>query len=198
LILNIKRHLHRKKSTIREWVDAIVIALILAFFVRVFFFEFYKIPTGSMIPTLMPGDRILVSKITYGPRVPFIGIRIPGLRKPKRGEVIVFISPPERNKSYVKRVVGLPGEEVEIKFGSIYINGEEITDVNIRKNYYYNRGQFGAEDNLVKIAEDSYFVLGDNSASSRDSRFWGSAPFRDVLGKAVLIWWPPKRIRLIK
>lgn len=188
----------RKKSVVREWVEAIIIALILAFFVRVFFFEFYKIPTGSMIPTLIPGDRILVSKLVYGPRIPFLGIRIPGLRKPKRGEVMVFISPPERNKSYVKRVIGLPGEELEIEYGSIYINGNEITASEIIKNYYYNRGDYGYEGNVVKIPPNSYFVLGDNSASSRDSRFWGFVPFRNVLGKAILIWWPPKRIRMIE
>ena len=188
----------KKKSIIREWVEAIIVALILAFFVRVFFFEFYKIPTGSMIPTLMPGDRILVSKIIFGPRIPFVGVRMPGLRVPRRGEVIVFISPAEKNKSYVKRVIGLPGEEVEIKFGSIYINGAEIADQNIVKNYYYNYGEYGAEGASLKIPERAYFVLGDNSASSRDSRFWGFAPSGDILGKAILIWWPPQRIRMIE
>ena len=188
----------KKKSVIREWFEAIVVALILAFFVRVFFFEFYKIPTGSMIPTLIPGDRILVSKLVYGPRIPFLGIRIPGLRKPKRGEVMVFISPAEKNKSYVKRVIGLPQEELEIEYGSIYVNGAEVTSANIIKNYYYNRGDYGTEGNIVNIPENSYFVLGDNSASSRDSRFWGFVPSRDVLGKAILIWWPPKRIRMIE
>ncbi|MBN2120129.1 MAG: signal peptidase I [Candidatus Omnitrophica bacterium] len=188
----------KKKSVLREWVDSILIAFILAMFVRVFFFEFYKIPTSSMVATLIPGDRILVGKIIYGPRIPFVGVRIPGYRKPQRGEVIVFISPPEKSKAYVKRIVGFGGEEVEISQGSIYIDGREITDPRIRKNFYYNFGKFGQEGKVTKIPDDSYFVLGDNSASSRDSRHWGFVPAKDVLGKAILIWWPPKRIRMIE
>lgn len=188
----------KKKSALREWVDSIAIALVLAIFVRVFFFELYKIPTSSMVPVLIPGDRILVSKIIYGPRVPFLGVRIPGYREPQRGEVIVFISPPERSKSYVKRVIALPGERIEIIHGSVFIDGEEITDPYISRNFYYNFGKFAQENRAIEVPEDSYFVLGDNSASSRDSRYWGFVPFKDVLGKAILIWWPPKHMRLIK
>ena len=92
----------------------------------------------------------------------------------------------------------MPGEEIKIVHGSVYIDGEEITDTRISTNFYYNFGDYGKPDRLVKIPDDSYFVLGDNSASSRDSRHWGFVPFKDVLGKAILIWWPPKRIRLIK
>ncbi len=188
----------KRKSALREWIESIIIAFLLAVFVRIFFFEFYKIPTTSMVPTLMPGDRILVSKLIYGPRIPFVGVRIPSYRKPKRGEVIVFISPPERNKAYVKRVVGLPREKLEIKHGSIYINGKEVALPSIVKNFYYNFGKYGQEGKIIEIPPDCYFVLGDNSASSRDSRYWGFVNFKDVLGKAILIWWPPKRIGMIK
>jgi signal peptidase I len=187
----------KKKSVLREWADSIIIAFILAMFVRIFFFEFYKIPTSSMVATLIPGDRILVAKIIYGPRIPFVGVRIPGYRKPERGEVIVFISPPERSKAYVKRIIGMPGETVEIERGSIYIDGQEISDSRISKNFYYNFGDYGQPGRSIEVPEHSYFVLGDNSASSRDSRHWGFVPFEDVLGKAMLIWWPPKRIRMI-
>jgi signal peptidase I len=151
-----------------------------------------------MVDTLIPGDRILVGKIVYGPRIPFVGVRIPGYRKPSRGEVIVFISPPERNKAYVKRIVGMPGDNVEIQRGSIYVDGQEISDSRISTNFYYNFGDYGQSGKSIDIPEKSYFVLGDNSASSRDSRHWGFVPFDDVLGKAILIWWPPKRIRMIK
>ncbi|MFC1514511.1 signal peptidase I [Candidatus Omnitrophota bacterium] len=187
----------KKKSVLREWIDSIIIAFILAMFVRVFFFEFYKIPTSSMVETLIPGDRILVGKVVYGPRIPFIGLRIPGYRKPQRGEIIVFISPPERSKAYVKRIIGMPGEEVEIIRGSIYVNGNELTDQAISTNFYYNFGDYGEAGRAITIPEKSYFCLGDNSAASRDSRHWGFVPSEDVLGKAILIWWPPKRIRMI-
>lgn len=197
-MMNIHAQPPKKKSALREWVDSIVIALILAIFVRVFFFELYKIPTSSMVPVLIPGDRILVSKIVYGPRVPFFGIRIPGYRSPKRGEVIVFISPPERGKSYVKRIVGLPGDKMEIKHGSVLINGQQISDPYISRNFYYNFGDYAQENRAIEVPKDSYFVLGDNSASSRDSRYWGFVPSKDVLGKAILIWWPPKHAKLIQ
>lgn len=188
----------RKKSVLREWVESIVVAFLLAVLVRIFFFELYKIPTTSMVPTLIPGDRILVSKFVYGPRIPFIGLKIPGYRKPQRGEVIVFVSPAERDKAYVKRVVGLPGEKLEINHGSIYINGKELTLPSITKNFYYNFGEYGQEGKIIEIPDNCYFVLGDNSASSRDSRYWGFLNFKDILGKAILIWWPPKRIGIIK
>ncbi|MCD6583388.1 MAG: signal peptidase I [Candidatus Omnitrophica bacterium] len=188
----------KKKSVLREWGESILIAFLLAVCVRIFFFELYKIPTTSMVPTLTPGDRILVSKFIYGPRLPFIGVRIPGYRKPKRGEVIVFISPAERNKAYVKRVIGLPGEILEIKYGSIYIDGKEVSLPSVARNFYYNFGEYGEEGEKIKIPENCYFVLGDNSASSKDSRYWGFLNFKDVLGKAILIWWPPQRIGMIK
>ena len=139
-----------------------------------------------------------MGKIIYGPRIPFIGVRIPGYRKPTRGEVIVFIAPPERNKAYVKRVVGMPGDTVEIERGSIYVDDREISDSRISKNFYYNFGDYGQAGKPIHVPEHSYFALGDNSASSRDSRHWGFVPFEDILGKAILIWWPPKRIRMIK
>lgn len=182
----------------REWAESILIALALAIFVRIFFFEFYKIPTNSMVPTLVPGDRILVSKCIYGPRVPFIGVRIPGYRNPERGEVIVFISPPDRSKAYVKRVVGLPGDKVQIKNGNVYINGEPVSDPDISTNFYYNRGEYGEEGEPITVPENHYFVLGDNSLSSKDSRYWGFVPSEDVLGKSILIWWPPKRFQMVE
>lgn len=188
----------KTKGIVREWIESIIIAAILALFVRTFFFEPYKIPTSSMVPTLIPGDKIFVTKMIYGPRIPWFGWRLPGIRKPERGEVMVFISPPERNKCYIKRVVGMPGDAVEIRLGNIYINGEAVSDPKVSKNFYYNVGDYGKEGIAIKVPEESYFVLGDNSASSRDSRYWGFVPFKDVIGKSLFIWWPPKRVRSIK
>jgi len=137
------KHQNKKRSLWYEWFESILVALILAVFIRTFFVEPYKIPTTSMVPTLMPGDKILVSKIVYGPRIPFIGLRIPGFRKPKRGEVIVFIAPPEPDKCYVKRLIGLPGERVSIKDGRIYINGKLIAIPSISKNFITTRAFTG-------------------------------------------------------
>ena len=188
----------KNKSVVREWVESIIIAVILAMFIRTFIVQPFKIPTGSMIPTLQVGDRILVSKFIYGAKVPFTGLRLPKLRDPERGDVIVFIFPNDKKKDYIKRLIGLGKDELEIRQGNIYIDGEILDDPQIISRYYYNRGEFAEENEAINVPDDSYFVLGDNSASSSDSRVWGFVPEENVLGKAFLIFWPPKRIRLIK
>jgi len=188
----------RKKSVVREWVESIVIAFILAMIVRTFIVQAFKIPTGSMRTTLIEGDIILVNKFIYGVKVPFTGLRLPALRGPERGDVIVFIYPQDRKKDFIKRLIGLPGETVEIKNGSIFINGQPSLESIFGTNFYYNYGGFGREGNKITVPDDSYFVLGDNSASSKDSRYWGFVPRGDILGKALVIYWPPKRIRMIK
>jgi signal peptidase I len=187
----------RKKSALREWIESIIIAASLAIFVRTFFFQIYKIPTTSMVPTLKPGDKIFVSKLVYGPRVPFTPLRIKGFRKPKRGDIIVFLPPHERRKAYIKRLLGLPGERILIKGGNVYINGKLVTEPVIAKNFYYNQGKYGENDKEIVIPPGKYFVLGDNSMSSLDSRYWGFVDEKDIMGKAVFIWWPPNRIGVV-
>ncbi|RKY39737.1 MAG: signal peptidase I [Candidatus Omnitrophota bacterium] len=187
----------KKKSALREWIESIVIAGSLAIFLRTFFFQIYKIPTNSMVPTLKPGDKIFVSKLVYGPKVPFTSLRIPGIRKPERGEVIVFVPPCDRRKAYVKRLVGLPGEHIVIKDGNIYVNGKLITQPNIANHYYYSEGREYKYTDVV-VPQGEYFVLGDNSISSFDSRCWGFVDEKDIIGKAIFIWWPPKRIGMIE
>lgn len=190
----------KNKSNTREWIESLVIALILAMVIRTFAVEIYKIPTGSMIPALLPNDRILVNKFVYGARVPFIGARMPGLRQPKRGDVVVFIYPEDRSKNFIKRLIGLPGETIEIRAGNIYINGSQNKERLLYNRYYYNRtdSDFGKENQIIKIPNDAYYVLGDNSVSSRDSRYWGFVPKNNVLGKAICILWPLNRIRVIE
>ncbi len=189
----------KKKGVIREWVESILIAAALAIFVRTFFFQVYKIPTGSMIPTLMPGDRIFVSRLVYGPKIPFTDIRLrfPWCREPRRGEVIVFIPPHDRKRPYIKRLVGLGGEHLEIKNGNVYINGKIVMDPRIAKNDYISTGMC-SDGKEVVIPEGEYFFLGDNSANSYDSRFWGFVQEKDIIGKAIFIWWPPRRIGIIE
>lgn len=191
---------NKRKSEIREWTESIVIALILALFIRQFIVQAFKIPTGSMRMTLIEGDRILVNKFVYGAEIPFAGIRLPAIRPPLRGDVVVFRYPEDPKKDFIKRLVALPGEAVEIRNGSIYINGVLNKDQLIQNRYYYNRSEsdFGKEGQVIKVPEGSYYVLGDNSSSSRDSRYWGFVPKKNVLGKAMVVYWPPNRIKIIK
>lgn len=188
------------KKIIWEWVESILVALILALVIRHFVIQAFKIPTGSMRMTLVEGDRILVNKFIYGAKIPFTDIRLPALRQPKRGDVIVFVYPEDPKKDFIKRLVALPGENIEIKDGNIYINGELCKDLSVYNRYYYNRPEsgFGAEGKVVAVPEGSYYVLGDNSASSQDSRYWGFVPKKNVLGKAILIYWPLNRMRIIR
>ncbi len=188
----------KPKSEVREWIESIVIAVILALFIRTFIVQAFKIPTGSMRLTLIEGDRILVNKLCYGPKVPFSNLRIPGYGKPKRGDVVVFIYPEDPKRDFIKRLIAVGGETVELKNGDVYINGREVKDFPIKNIYYYNRGDYGQVNQKIIVPADSYFVLGDNSGSSKDSRYWGFVPQNFLVGKAGMIYWPPARIRFIK
>ncbi|MCX5698717.1 MAG: signal peptidase I [Candidatus Omnitrophica bacterium] len=188
----------KKKSVIRDWAESIIIAFLLALVIRAFLVQAFKIPTGSMRMTLIEGDLILVNKFVYGAKIPFTNLRLPVLRPPKRGDVIVFIYPEDKSKDYIKRLVGLPGDLVEIKGGSIYINDQPAAEAIFNQIYYYNLGQFGSAGEKLIVPLNSYFVLGDNSVSSKDSRFWGFVPKNNLLGQAMIIYWPLQRIRLIK
>jgi signal peptidase I len=188
----------KKKSVIREWIESIIIAFILAMIIRTFVVQAFKIPTGSMRSTLLEGDIILVNKFIYGAKIPFTNLRLPALTRAKRGDVIVFIYPDNPKKDFIKRLIGFPGEIVEIKNGTIYINDKPLLGPFFSSRYYYNRGDFSQEGQKIRVPKDSFFVLGDNSSSSQDSRYWGFVPHKNILGKAMLIYWPPTRIRIIK
>ncbi|MBI4845422.1 MAG: signal peptidase I [Candidatus Omnitrophica bacterium] len=176
----------KTKFIIREYVESFVIALVLALIIRTFVIQAFKIPTGSMNPTLKEGDRILVSKFIYK------------FRKPESAEVVVFKYPENPKTAYIKRLIAKPLENVEIKNGRIYINAEEKTDMRLSGNFYYNRGPYGDVGQIVKVPENFYYVLGDNSANSRDSRFWGFVPENNLIGKALVIYWPLHRMRIIE
>jgi len=188
----------KKKTVLWEWIESILIAFILAMVIRTFVIQAFKIPTGSMRMTLLEGDAILVNKFLYGAKIPFTDKRLPAVRQPKRGDVVVFIFPGDTKKDFIKRLVGVEGDSVEITNGTIYVNDKPVTEPGFNSNYYYNRGDFGEAGKKIVVPKNSYFVLGDNSASSQDSRYWGFVPKSNVLGKAILIYWPPNRIRLIK
>lgn len=187
------------KSGFREYAESIVLAVLLAVFVRTFFLQAFKIPTGSMRPTLMEGDRILVDKVVYGIQIPFTHRRLPAVRKPQRGDLVVFRSPDDIHRDFIKRLAAVGGDEVEIRDLRLWINGRLLTEPPVfRERVYYNRGSYGEAGKPVKIPPGHYFFLGDNSNSSRDSRYWGILPEEKIIGRAFLIYWPPRRIRWLK
>ena len=182
----------KKKSTFREYAEAIIVALVLALFIRTFVVQAFKIPSGSMEPTLEIGDHILVNKFIYGIKLPFTSISLLPLGNPKRGEVIVFIYPLDTSKDFIKRVVAVEGDTVKIVNKKLYINGAEVND---SRTVYKENTIFAAEiqkrDNFgpVTVPKGHLFVLGDNRDRSLDSRFWGFVPLKDVRGKAFMIYW---------
>ncbi|MBF0532776.1 MAG: signal peptidase I [Candidatus Omnitrophica bacterium] len=185
-----------KESTqLREWVESLVIAFILAMFIRTFFVQAFKIPSGSMRMTLIEGDRLMVNKMRYGPKIPFTKKRIPGYAKPQRGDVIVFIYPQDKSRDFIKRLIAFGGETVEIRNGAVWINGRLDTTAALQNRYYYNMGMYGQAGQPVKVPPGFVFVMGDNSQSSHDSRFWGFLPEENILGRAEGIYWPLNRIK---
>ncbi|PIW63503.1 MAG: signal peptidase I [Candidatus Omnitrophica bacterium CG12_big_fil_rev_8_21_14_0_65_50_5] len=186
-----------KKSNVREWIESIVIAFLLAMFIRTFFIQAFKIPSGSMRMTLIEGDRLMVNKLRYGPKIPFTRNRIPGYSKPDRGDIVVFIFPGTPKKDFIKRLIAFGGETVEIKFGDIYIDGEPVEDERIKNIFYYNAGPYGLAGVPVKVPEGYVCVFGDNSRSSHDSRYWGFVPIENVIGRAEFIYWPLNRMRFL-
>ena len=182
-----------------EWVKPVLYALIIALIIRTFIVQPFKIPTSSMVPTFKPGDRIFVTKFLYGAKIPFTDIRLPKVREPERGDIIVFTSPIEPKKFLVKRLIGEPGDTVEIKGQHIWINGKPLEEpLSIKSITYYNKGEYGRAEKPVKVPESYYFALGDNSLNSVDSRYWGFVPSKNIAGKVFLIHWPIPRIRLVK
>jgi signal peptidase I len=165
--------------------------------IRTFVVQAFKIPSGSMRPTLKEGDRILVNKFIYGAKIPFTNLRLPGLKEPQTGDVIVFIYPKDKKRDFIKRLIAKERESVQIKDGKIYINGQVVDDP-IFARYYYNRGSYGKEGDEIVVPPEHFYMLGDNSVSSQDSRYWGFVSNEYILGEAILIYWPLRRIRIIR
>ena len=190
----------KQKSNVREIAETIVIALAIALFVRSFVVQAFKIPSSSMEPTLLVGDQLLVNRLSYGigiemPLMNRLGRRVIHVSTPKRGDVIVFIFPKNRRLDFIKRVIGLPGEKVEVREvknarlerkQEIYINDRLIEDPWGHPNPSSpSRGTYGP----IMVPPNSLFVMGDNRDNSEDSRYWGFVPLDDVLGKAVIRYW---------
>ena len=187
-----KKKSTKKKSRVREYTEALLIAVVLALFIRTFLVQAFKIPSGSMIPTLAIGDHILVNKFIYGTKVPFTDTVFIPLKAPQRGDIIVFKYPEDEKKDFIKRVVGLPGDTLEVRNKIVYING-----VPLKESYASFSDPAvippGAQprDNVgpVIIPEESYFMMGDNRDHSLDSRYWGFVKLNKIKGKAFMIYW---------
>ena len=179
----------RTKSTVREYAEALGVALLLALVIRTFVVQAFKIPSGSMLPTLQIGDHILVNKFIYGPRleVPLtqwsLG-QLPGFREPRAGDVVVFIYPKERDKDFIKRIVAVAGQTVEARGNTLLIDGKQVEDAHA---HYEKRDHvdFGP----YTVPAGHVFVMGDNRDESYDSRFWGPVPIQDIKGLAMIIYW---------
>ncbi len=174
-----------KKRFIKEYVEPIVIAVMIALFIRAFIVQAFKIPSSSMEPTLLVGDHLLVNKFIYGIRIPYTDIKFFQYKRPQRGDIIVFIFPKDRKKDFIKRVIGTEGEKVTILHNKIYINDKLIDD----PWGHFTMPRSTIEDyGPVKVPEGSLFVMGDNRDNSQDSRFWGFVKISEVKGKAFIIY----------
>jgi len=174
-----------KKRIIKEYIEPIVIAVLIALFIRAFIVQAFKIPSSSMEPTLLVGDHLLVNKFIYGVRIPYSNIKFFQYKKPKRGDIIVFIFPKDRSKDFIKRVIGTEGEKVAIIHNKIYINDKMIDD--LWGHFTITRPSI-EEYGPVKVPEGFLFVMGDNRDNSQDSRFWGFVNINEVKGKAFIVY----------
>jgi signal peptidase I len=181
-----------KKSKLREYAESIIWALLIALFIRTFVVQAFVIPSGSMENTLIIGDHILVNKFIYGTKIPFTDSRILPLRDPKRGDVIVFEYPVDRSKDFIKRVIGVPGDEIFIRNKQVYVNGVPYRNPHeLHKDPVVLPGQVSSRDNFgpVRVPANDFFVMGDNRDDSYDSRFWGFVKNSDILGLAFIKYW---------
>lgn len=180
-----------KKRLLWEYVEAIVTALILALIIRTYIVQAFKIPSGSMIPTLLIGDHILVNKFLFGTEIPFTDKKILILRKPEKGDIIVFKYPENPKKDFIKRVVATEGDVIEERKKVVYVNGQVVLEPYIQ--HFDQSIKFGADprDNFgpLIVPKDKVFVMGDNRDQSYDSRYWGFVDINQIRGKALIIYW---------
>jgi signal peptidase I len=193
---NLTQKPERKKSIVREYAESIIIAVLLALVIRAFVVQAFKIPSGSMKPTLLVGDHILVNKFIYGIklRVPFTALNytLVPISSPKRNDVVVFIFPKETEKDFIKRVIGLPGDTVQIKDKQVYINNRPMEDLHgTHSDQRIIPEMEQPRDNTgpLVVPPGKIFVMGDNRDESYDSRFWGFVDQKQVLGQAFIIYW---------
>ena len=213
LFLRKRRAVGVAEPVLVEYSKSFFPVILVVFLIRSFIVEPFKIPSGSMMPTLLVGDFILVNKHTYGFRVPILNNTFIEMNHPQRGEVMVFHFPQDPSLDYIKRVVGVPGDRIAYRNKQLFIN-DQLVERSFREDYGYdapglNRisaqrfeeklgthphdilivGESPAADGEVVVPQGHYFVMGDNRDNSNDSRFWGFVPENNIVGKAFMIWW---------
>lgn len=178
----------RWHKVLRDYAEALIIALVLAFFIRSFVVQAFKIPSGSMLETLQIGDQLLVNKFIYGVKLPFTDVTLLPISDPKHGDIIVFRYPRDESKDYIKRVIGTPGDTLEMRDNVVYRNGERLDEPYLAglppKNFPPTHN-FGP----ITLPEGKYFCMGDNRENSSDSRYWGFVDRSQIIGKAWRIYW---------
>ena len=181
-----------KKSSIRENIEAIIVAVLLALIIRTFIVQAFKIPSGSMLPTLLIGDQILVSKFIYGVKMPFTGSTLIPVSDPKPNDIVVFQFPKNPELDYIKRVIAVAGDIVEIRDKKISINGKPFDDAHgVFKDPLVHPASIDARDNFgpTTVPAEHVFTMGDNRDNSFDGRFWGFVDLKAIRGKAWIIYW---------
>ena len=181
-----------KKGHLRENIEAILVAILIALFIRTFVVQAFKIPSGSMKQTLQIGDHILVSKFIYGVKIPYLQKTIIPVKNPQRGDIIVFKYPVDPQKDFIKRVIGVGGDIVESRDKQLYVNHKRVNhDFGIHTDPHIFAGNLKPRDNFgpLTVPENALFVMGDNRDESFDSRFWGFVDLKAVNGKAFIIYW---------
>lgn len=188
----LKKTPKKDKSVVREYVEAILIALVLALFIRSFIVQAFKIPSGSMEPTLLIGDHLLVNKFLYGVKNPFTGETWIPYKNPQRSDIVVFKYPVNPKQDFIKRVIGVEGDRIKIVNKELYVNdqlfyveGAVHLDPNIIP------GRINPRDNMseITVPKNSLFVMGDNRDNSHDSRFWKFVKLKNIKGKAFILYW---------
>jgi len=183
---------NKPRSIIREYVEAALWALIITLFLRAFVIQAFRIPSESMKDTLLVGDFLFVNKFEYGPKIPFTHIRLPGLRQPRRGDVIVFQYPENPSKDYIKRCIATGGETLEIRNKQVSVNGNALaepyaihSDPTVKPAGYDYRDNYGP----YVVPAGEMFMMGDNRDNSHDSRYWGTLDMDLVKGRAMFLYW---------
>lgn len=213
VLLKKKRSTGQAEPLVVEYAKSFFPVILVVFLIRSFIVEPFKIPSGSMMPTLLAGDFILVNKFTYGLRVPILNQAFIEINKPQRGDVFVFHYPPDPSIDFIKRVVGVPGDKIAYRDKVLYVNGQKLDRAYLSDYDYstsglnmiyakrYSENLTGVQHELLidnespvrdfeaEVPANSYFAMGDNRDNSKDSRFWGFVPERNLVGKAFFIWW---------
>ena len=183
----------RRKSLFREYSEAIIIAVLLALFIRQFAVQAFTIPSGSMMDTLLIGDYILVNKFLFGAEIPLTERHLPGLRDPRHGDVVVFKYPNDETRDFIKRIIAVGGDTIQVRDNRVVLNGHPIDEPYVRSGSVTGppsaQCSYAYGCDPLKVPAGAYFVMGDNRDNSQDSRYWGFVRRDKIRGKAFLIYW---------